>query len=126
MRFFNLVQQNNAVWTPTHRLGKLAALFVAHVSWGRADESLHAKLFHVLAHVNAHKRLFVVEQCLCQRFCKFRFAHAGWPQEEETTKWPVRIAQTRPASTHGRSHGVHRLVLANNTQVQFVLQVLKL
>jgi hypothetical protein len=39
MRFFNLVQQDNGIGFPAHRLGEVAALLVADITRRRADQA---------------------------------------------------------------------------------------
>ena len=38
VRLFDLVQEHHAVGLAPHRLGKLAALLIAHIAGSRADE----------------------------------------------------------------------------------------
>jgi DNA invertase Pin-like site-specific DNA recombinase len=49
----DLVEQHDASRAAAHRLGELAALLVAHVARGRADQAADVVLLHVLAHVEA-------------------------------------------------------------------------
>ena len=53
----DLVEQHDRVGPAAHRLGELAALLVADVAGGRADEPRHGVLLHVLGHVDADHRV---------------------------------------------------------------------
>ena len=111
---------------PAHGLGELAALVVAHVSRGRADEALHGELLHVLAHVDAHEGLLVVEEALSERLRELGLAHAGGAEEEEASERAVGVGEAGTAATHGGRHGGHRLILAYDALVQLVLEMLEL
>jgi hypothetical protein len=54
MRLLHLVHQHHAVGAAAHGIREQAALLVAHVTRGAADEAAHAVLLHVLGHVQAH------------------------------------------------------------------------
>ncbi len=51
----DFVEQEHGVGVLANGVGEQAALFEAHVSRGRADESGHGVLLHVLAHVEAQE-----------------------------------------------------------------------
>jgi hypothetical protein len=67
MRFFDFVQQNDAVWLAAHRLGQVAALLVAHIARRRADQPRDRMLFHEFGHVDPDQVRLGVEQELRQR-----------------------------------------------------------
>ena len=126
MRLLHLVEQDDGVRAPANGLGELTALVVAHVSRGRTDEALHAELFHVLRHVDAHERALVVEQTLGERLGQLGLAHAGGSQKEEAADGLVGIGESGAAAAHGGGHGGHGLVLADHALVQLVLESLEL
>ena len=126
MSLLHLVEQDHGVRTTAHGLGELAALVVAHVSRGRADEALDAELLHVLGHVDAHERALVVEQALGERLGELGLAHAGGAEEEEAADGAVRVGEPGAAAAHGGGHGAHGIVLADHAAVQLVLEVLEL
>ena len=66
-----------------HLLSKLAALLVADVARGRADQPRDTVLFHVLAHVDADHQLFVVEEKFSERASEFGFADARPSQKDK-------------------------------------------
>ena len=76
VRFFYFVEQYDAVRPPAYRFGKLSALVVTDIAGRRSDKAAYAEFFHVLAHVYAGKRFFVVKQKVGERFCKLGFADA--------------------------------------------------
>ena len=49
------------------RFGQSAAFFVADVARRSADQAGHGVLLHEFAHVDAHHRVFIVEEELGQR-----------------------------------------------------------
>jgi hypothetical protein len=53
----DLVEQHDRVRAPADGLGQLAALFVADVAGGRADEPRDGVFLHVLGHVDADHRV---------------------------------------------------------------------
>jgi hypothetical protein len=63
----DLVKQEHRVRLAAHGLGQLAALVVADVTRGRADQTGDRVLLHVLGHVDADHRLLVAEQELGER-----------------------------------------------------------
>ena len=84
---FDLVEEDDAIWFPPHRLCQLATLFVAYVAGWRTDQSRDGVSFHVLAHVYAHHVLLAVEESLRQGFGQFGLAYAGGAQEDEGARW---------------------------------------
>jgi hypothetical protein len=92
MRFFDLVEENHRVGSAPDSFGQLAALVIAHVTRRRADQPCHGVLLHVLAHIDAHHRLLIVEHKLGQRPRGLRFAHARWAKKNERANRPSRIA----------------------------------
>ena len=73
----DLVEQDHGVGAAADGLGELAALVVAHVARGRADEPRDRVLLHVLRHVDADHRVLRVEHELGQRAGQLGLAHAG-------------------------------------------------
>ncbi len=118
MRLLNLVEQHHRIRATPHRLGQLPAFLVADVARRRANQPRDAVPLAVLAHVNAHHRVVVVEQEFRQRARQFRLAHACWPQKQERANRTVRVLQTRPAAPHGSRHRPHRVLLPDHALVQ--------
>ena len=83
MRLLDFVEQHNAVRPPPHGFGQLARLVVADVARWCADQARDGVLLLVLAHVDAHQRLLVVEQELGERPGELGLPHAGRAQEDE-------------------------------------------
>ena len=93
MGLLDLVEQDHAVGPAPYGLGELAALVVADVARGRADEPRDGVLLHVLAHVDAHHRPLVVEQVLGEGAGQFGLADAGGPEEHERPDRPVGVSE---------------------------------
>ncbi len=81
--FFDLVEQHHLVGPAPHCFGKRAAFVIADVSRRGADEACHRVLLHVLRHVNAKQRMFVVEKEFGERSRKFGLADAGRTEKHE-------------------------------------------
>ena len=63
----DLVEEHDRERLAAHRLGELAALLVADVAGGRADEAADRVLLHVLAHVELDQGALVAEEELGER-----------------------------------------------------------
>ena len=126
MGLFHLVEQDHAVGVAAHRLGELAALLVAHVARGRADEPADAEFFHIFGHVDADHVLFAVEQGLGQRLCQLGFAHARGAQEQKAADGPPGVRNARPAAQDGLAHLLHGLLLPDDPLVQDALETQQL
>ena len=122
----HLVEQDHAVGTTTHSLGKLTALVVTHISRRSTDQTLDRELLHVFGHVDADKRALIIEQALGKRLGKLGFAHAGGAQEEEAADGLIGVGKARAAAAHGSGNGRHGLVLADNALMQLALEILEL
>ena len=91
MRFFDLVEQYDAVRVSTNGVDEQSALLEPDVPrWG-ADQSRHRVLLHVLAHVEANE--FVAEQN-GELFGELGLADACRPCEKEAACGSIRLAQT--------------------------------
>ena len=119
----DLVEEDHAVGAPPHRFGELAALLVADVARRRADHAGHGVPLLVLAHVQPHHGLLVVEEELGQGPAQLRLAHARGPQEDEGADGPVRILKAGPRPANGVGDGPHRLILIHHPPVQPILHV---
>ena len=69
-----------------HGLGELAALLVADVAGGRADEAADRVLLHVLGHVERDERLLVAEEELGERLGQLGLPDAGRAEEDERAR----------------------------------------
>ena len=108
MRLLDLVEQNHRVGLAAHRFGEITALLVADVARRRADHAADRVLLHELRHVEAHQRLFGIEQKRRQRLAQFRLADTGRPEKQERAVRPVRIRKPRAAAANRIGHGASR------------------
>ena len=110
MRLLDLIEQNHRIRPPAHRFRQLPAFVVAHIARRRANHARHGMFLHVLAHIEPHHGLLVVEQELRQRPSCLRFAHARRTQENKRPNRPLRIAQSRARTPdrirHRRQRGI--------------------
>src|SRR5260221_3496319 len=120
-RFFDFVQEDNAVGPASHSLGQLAALLVAHVAGRRTDQTRDAVLLHVLRHVETNECPLIVEQKFGECPRQLGLPDAGWPQEEETGQGAIGVLQSCPCTTDRIGDRLHRLLLSHHTLVQVIL-----
>ena len=99
----DLVEQDDGVRAPPHRLGQLAALVVADVAGRRADEPRDGVLLHVLGHVDPDHRVLGVEHELGQRTGQLGLADAGRARGTGTCRSAGRGPAARRASAGARS-----------------------
>ncbi len=123
MGLLNLVEEDNRVGFSPDGLGELAALVVAHIPWGRSDESTDAVALLVLAHVDTHHHVFVVEQHLGQSLGQFGFTDAGGAKEDERADGALAVAQARTRAADGVGDDADGFVLTHHALVQLVLEV---
>ncbi len=111
-------KQDDAVGIAADPLGELAALLVADVARGRADQLRDGVLLHVLRHVEAHERLLVLEQELGEAPRDLGLPDARGPEEDEGAHRAVRVvhAQARAADRLGDADD--RGVLADDAAAQ--------
>ena len=77
MRLLDLVEQDDLIGPPPHRLGERAAFVVTDIARRRADQARDRMLLHVFRHVDADQRVLVVEQIVGQRLGQLGLADAG-------------------------------------------------
>ena len=77
MRLLDLVEQDDLIGPAPHRFGERAAFVVADIARRRADQARDRVLLHVLGHVDADQRVFVVEQIFGERLGQLGLADAG-------------------------------------------------
>ena len=62
VRLLDFVEQQHRIRPAAHGLGQITAFLVANVARRRADQARDRMLLHELRHVDAHHRLFGIEQ----------------------------------------------------------------
>ena len=80
-------------------------------------------LFHELRHIEAHHRLFVVEEKFRQRPAQFGFTDAGRTEKDKRADRPVLVLQAGASAAHGVGHGVNRVVLTDDAQLQAIFHL---
>ena len=119
----DLVEQHDRVGPAAHRLRELAALLVAHVPRGRADEPGHRVLLHVLGHVDADERVLVVEEELGQGPGGLRLPDAGGAEEDERADGPVGVLEPAAGAADGVAHRLDRRPLPDDALLEPLLHV---
>ena len=117
---FNLIEQHHRIWAATHGLSQLATLLIADVARRSTDQTRHGGLLHVLAHVNAHHGLFIVEQEVGERLGELGLAHAGRAEEQERAGWAVRVGNARTRTTYRIGNRLNGFLLADHTFAEIV------
>ena len=83
MSLFYLVEKHYGIRFSPYRLCELSALLVSYISGRRSYQSRYGEFLHIFAHIDTYHVVFVVEQTLCQSFCKLCFADTGRSQKQE-------------------------------------------
>ena len=123
MRFFHFVKKNYAVRSAANRFCKLSSLIITDISRRRTDKTTYAEFFHIFRHIYAGKSLFVIEQKVCKRLCKFRFSNAGRSDKKKTSKRSVRVAQAGTVTADCIAYNLNGLILPDNALMQNFLQL---
>src|SRR5260221_1975558 len=120
-RFFDFVEEHDAVGPPPDGLGQLPPLFVADVAGRSPDQARDAVPLHVLGHVDPNECPLIVEQEFSQGACQLRLPHTGWPQEHEAGQGAIGVLQSSARTTNGIGDRLHGLVLPNDALAQPIL-----
>ena len=119
--FLDFVEQHHRVRVPTHALGELTTLLVAHVARRSTRQTRHAELLHEFGHVDPDQRVVVLEQVAGHFLGELRFAHTRWPEENERADRPVWIFQSRASSLDCARDQVNDLVLPDDPLLELLL-----
>ena len=123
MGFLDFVKEDDGIWLAAHGFGELAALFVADVSWRRADQAADGIFFHVLAHIDAHHVVFVVEKGFGEGFRQLCLTNAGRAEEEEGADWFRRILDASLGADDRVGDFFDGLILADDALVQLFVEM---
>jgi hypothetical protein len=84
----------------------LALTSLTDIPRGGADQSGDGMLFHVLAHVDPHNVLLVIEQLMSQRLGEFRLAHSRRAEEPvgKEKRKKSSSSSSSSSSRHRRAH----------------------
>jgi len=126
VRLLDLVEQDHGVRPAAHGLGQAAALVVADVAGGRADQARDGVLLLVLAHVDAHHVLLVVEQELGDRARDLGLADARRTEHQERAQGTRRLLQAGARAADGLGDGGDRALLADDALADALLHVQEL
>ena len=106
---------------PADGLGELAALVVAHVARGRADELGDGVLLHELGHVEGDERLLGTKEELGRAPWRARSCPRPRAEEDERAAGATRVLERAAAAPDGLGDLGDRLVLADDALVEHVL-----
>ena len=119
----DLIEQHDRVRPAADSLGQLAAVVMADVPGGCADQAADRVPFQILRHVDPNHGAFVVEQRFGQRTGQLGLADTGRTQEQETPDGPIRLAQPGAAAPDGIGDRCDRTLLADDSASQRLFQV---
>mmetsp|Transcript_28368 Transcript_28368/g.74981 ORF Transcript_28368/g.74981 Transcript_28368/m.74981 type:complete len:474 (+) Transcript_28368:94-1515(+) len=89
MGLVHLIEEDDRIGPPPHRLRQLAALVVAHVAGRRADEARDGVALRELGHVEARDGVLRIEELLREGLAQLRLAHAGGADEQKHAEGPL-------------------------------------
>jgi len=75
----------------------------------------------VLAHVDAHQRIFVIEHEPGQRLGQLGLAHAGRAEEDERADRAARVLEAGAGAADGVGDGADRRLLADDPLLEHFL-----
>ena len=101
----------------------MAALLVAHVARGRADQAGDSKLLHILAHIDLDERLLVAEHLGRELLREHRLANARGADEEERADRAARILQVGAGAAQGAGDRDGGNILADDGLLQLGLHL---
>src|SRR5690606_32135394 len=119
VRLFNLVQEHDGVRFTSHLFSELSTFFISDIARRGTDESRHGELLHVLTHVDADERIFLVEQVRSQNLRELCLSDPGRAEEDKGTDRLARILEsdTRPLDSLRKLP--YSLFLADDFPAQF-------
>ena len=117
----DLVEEHHGERLAADGLGELAALLVADVAGGRADQAADRVLLHVLGHVEADQALLVAEQELGERLGQLGLPDAGGAEEDERAAGALRVLEAGAGAADGLGDRLDGLLLADDPLVELVL-----
>mmetsp|Transcript_149164 Transcript_149164/g.362263 ORF Transcript_149164/g.362263 Transcript_149164/m.362263 type:complete len:468 (-) Transcript_149164:229-1632(-) len=122
VRLLHLIKEHQGVGPSAHGLCEGAAIAVADIAGGCADELGDGVLLHVLAHVQPDHRVLLPEVRRRQSLAQLGLANTCGTAEDEGRDRPVRVLQAGPRTADRLGHGRDGLLLANDALVECLLQ----
>src|SRR5829696_1054731 len=121
--FLDLVEEDDRVRTAPDLLSELAALVVADVARGRADQTGDGVALHVLGHVQTDHGVLVAEEVLGERPRELGLADARGAEEDKRAAGTVRVLDAGEGPPYGAGDGLYGLLLPNDAPVQRFLHL---
>ncbi len=115
VRFFDFVEQQDAMRMLIHAVCQQPALVEAHIAGRRADQPAYRMALHVFRHVEA-KQLDAHD--VGQRAGHFGFADAGWTREQIAADRLLRFSQTGARHLDRRGELLDGVVLAEHNALE--------
>ena len=122
MCLFHFIEQDDGVRIAAYGLGQLTALIISDISRRSADQTSHAVLFHIFAHIDAHDMGLTVKQLFSQCLGHLGLAYAGRTQEQKAADRAILILDLRLAAQDGVCNQLQRLILTDDPLSQRILQ----
>ncbi len=126
MRFFNLIQQDNAIGSASDCLSELPTFLKTDVSRRCADEPGDGVLLLVLGHVQTHHSVLIVKEEPGKSARQFGLSHAGRTEEHKATDGSFRVFQPGTTSPYCLRDGGNGFFLVYQTFVESFLHMQQL
>ena len=126
MRFLDFVKQHDLIGPASYGFGKGAAFLVTDIARGSADQASDCVFLHVFRHVDADKRIFIVEKIFGECFRQFGLADASWSEKHERANRPMRILQAGACTPYCSRNCPHGVLLTDDALCEFVFHTKEL
>ena len=118
MRLLYLIEQDDLIGPPPHRLGQAAAILIPDIAGRGADQPRDRMFFHIFRHIEADHGAVLIEQERRQCLGQFGLADPGRAQHQERADGLVRISDAGARPAGGIGHRLQRFILADNPASQ--------
>ena len=123
MGFLHLVEEDYGERLSANGLCELTALIVTNISRRRSDQTGDGEFLHILAHIDAHHIVLIIEKVGGKCPCQFGLADTGRTKEQERTDRTFRILYTCLGAQDRVRNTADRLILADDSLVKLIFKV---
>ena len=121
VRFFDFIQEDNTVRTPTNRLRQRTSLFIADVARRCTDESTHSVPFHIFAHIETNHRRVIIKEDFGKCLTEFGLTHPGRPEEQKRADRSIGVLQSTSTPPYGVRNRLDSFILSHHALVESIL-----
>ena len=123
MGFFDFIEEHDRIGFPTHSLCQLTTFIVAHIAWRCTNQTRHTVLLLILTHVDTRHHRLVVKQVVGQCLGELRLTDTRRTEEDKRGNRSLGVLQAGTRTAYSIADSCDRLLLTNDTLMQFLLQV---